>query len=230
MINYNIQNISKIYKNDNSESLTVFSNLSLNLTSNQIISIVGSSGVGKSTLLHIIGSIDTPSSGYLTYKDDNTELNLLDCKDSDLNEFRNTKLGFIFQFHHLLPEFSALENILMPAMIANKKRKNIESKAIELLKFVGIANRANHKPKKMSGGEQQRVAIARAIMNDPKILIADEPTGNLDSRNSDLISELFININKEFGTTILTATHSKEFAAIAPIKYEMRPNELVRLN
>lgn len=230
MINYKIQNISKTYSNPNSDSLTVFKDLSLSLESNQIVSIVGASGVGKSTLLHIIGSIDSPTTGSLLYKDDDTELDLLNCSDSKLNSFRNKKLGFIFQFHHLLPEFTALENVMIPAMIANAKKKNFEAKAKDLLQFVGISNRADHKPKKMSGGEQQRVAIARAIINDPKILIADEPTGNLDSRNSEIISELFIRINKEFGTTILTATHSMDFAAIAPIRYEMKPDGLIKLS
>lgn len=230
MINYNIQNISKTYSNPNSDSLTVFKDLSLTLESNQIVSIVGASGVGKSTLLHIIGSIDTPTTGLLHYKDDNTDLDLLNCPESKLNAFRNSKLGFIFQFHHLLPEFTALENVMIPAMIANSKKKVFEAKAKELLQFVGISNRADHKPKKMSGGEQQRVAIARAIINDPRILIADEPTGNLDSKNSEVISDLFIRINKEFGTTILTATHSKEFAAIAPIRYEMKPDGLINIS
>ncbi|PKL80993.1 MAG: lipoprotein-releasing system ATP-binding protein LolD [Ignavibacteriae bacterium HGW-Ignavibacteriae-4] len=230
MIKYNIQNISKTYTNPNSDSLTVFKDLSLNLESNQIVSIVGASGVGKSTLLHIIGSIDTPTTGSLHYSDYNMELDLLNCNESKLNNFRNSKLGFIFQFHHLLPEFTALENVMIPAMIANTKKKDYEAKAKELLEFVGISNRASYKPKKMSGGEQQRVAIARAIINDPKILIADEPTGNLDSRNSEIISELFIRINKEFGTTILTATHSKEFAAIAPIRYEMKPDGLTNIS
>ena len=230
MIKYNIQNISKTYTNPNSDSLTVFKDLSLTLESNQIVSIVGASGVGKSTLLHIIGSIDTPTTGSLNYSDDNTELDLLNCNESKLNNFRNSKLGFIFQFHHLLPEFTALENVMIPAMIANVKKKDYEAKAKELIEFVGISNRASHKPKKMSGGEQQRVAIARAIINDPKILIADEPTGNLDTRNSEIISELFIRINKEFGTTILTATHSKEFASIAPIRYEMKPDGLTNIS
>lgn len=230
MIKYNIHRISKTYSNPNSDSLTVFKELSLTLESNQIVSIVGASGIGKSTLLHIIGSIDTPTEGTLNYSDENTNLDLLNCSDSKLNHFRNTKLGFIFQFHHLLPEFTALENVMIPAMIANSDKKDYENKALELLKFVGISNRADHKPKKMSGGEQQRVAIARAIINDPRILIADEPTGNLDSRNSDIISELFIKINKEFATTILTATHSKEFASIASTRYEMKPDGLLNIS
>lgn len=230
MLKYEIDNISKAYTVSSSEKLTVFKDLSLEITENQTISIVGASGVGKSTLLHIIGSIDIPTSGTLFYKDDQLKLDLLNSSESQLNQFRNQKLGFIFQFHHLLPEFNALENVMIPAIIANSKKSDYERRAIELLKFVGIDNRANHKPKKMSGGEQQRVAIARAIINNPRILIADEPTGNLDEKNSKIISELFIKINKEFGTTILTATHSREFAAIAGIQYELRPDGLFKLS
>lgn len=230
MIDYSITNITKTYSIPNSNSLTVFKDLTLKLESNQIISIVGASGVGKSTLLHIIGSIDKPTSGNLHYKDNDISLDLLNCSENELNNFRNEKLGFIFQFHHLLPEFNALENIMIPAMIANRKKVDYESKANELLKFVGISNRAKHKPKELSGGEQQRVAIARAIINNPMILIADEPTGNLDSRNSDIIYDLFININKEFGTTIVTATHSKDFASIASIRYEMKSDELINIS
>ncbi|MCB0702871.1 MAG: ABC transporter ATP-binding protein [Candidatus Kapaibacterium sp.] len=230
MIDYSITNITKTYSIPNSNSLTVFKDLTLKLESNQIISIVGASGVGKSTLLHIIGSIDKPTSGNLHYKDNDISLDLLNCSENELNNFRNEKLGFIFQFHHLLPEFNALENIMIPAMIANRKKVDYESKANELLKFVGISNRAKHKPKELSGGEQQRVAIARAIINNPMILIADEPTGNLDSRNSDIIYDLFIKINKEFGTTIVTATHSKDFASIASIRYEMKSDELINIS
>lgn len=230
MIDYSITNITKTYSIPNSNSLTVFKDLTLKLESNQIISIVGASGVGKSTLLHIIGSIDKPTSGNLHYKDNDISLDLLNCSENELNNFRNEKLGFIFQFHHLLPEFNALENIMIPAMIANRKKVDYESKANELLKFVGISNRAKHKPKELSGGEQQRVAIARAIINNPMILIADEPTGNLDSRNSDIVYDLFIKINKEFGTTIVTATHSKDFASIASIRYEMKSDELINIS
>lgn len=230
MLNYNINNISKTFKVSSAETLTVFKNLSLEMSENEIISIVGASGVGKSTLLHIIGSIDSPSSGTLIYTDEHQKLDLLKCSEAELNQFRNTKIGFIFQFHHLLPEFSAIENVMIPAIIANKKKKEYSEKARMLLEFVGIENRSNHKPHKMSGGEQQRVAIARAIVNDPRILIADEPTGNLDEKNSAVISELFLKINKEFGTTILTATHSKDFASIAEKQYELKSTGLTKIN
>jgi lipoprotein-releasing system ATP-binding protein len=202
----------------------------MDLRENQSISIVGASGVGKSTLLHIIGSIDSPSSGDLVYKDGELELDIVNSSEAKLNKFRNSKLGFIFQFHHLLPEFSALENVMIPAIIAGGKKKDYENRAFELLKFVGIEHRAKHKPKKMSGGEEQRVAIARAVINSPKILIADEPTGNLDEKNAEIISGLFTKIKNEFGTTIITATHSKEFASMADMQYELKPTGLIRLN
>ena len=196
----------------------------------QIISIVGASGVGKSTLLHIIGSIDKPTSGNLAYTDDTLDLDIVSANEKQLNSFRNEKLGFIFQFHHLLPEFTALENVMIPALISNKNRKSTEEKAKELLDFVGISHRLNHKPKKMSGGEQQRVAIARSIINNPRILIADEPTGNLDEKNSETVANLFMKINSELGTTILTATHSREFAEMANIRYELKQTGIVKIN
>lgn len=230
MLKYKIENISKSYPISNKEGLSVFTDLSFELKENQSISIVGASGVGKSTLLHILGTIDAPTTGSLIYQDDEFELDIVNSSQEKLNKFRNEKLGFIFQFHHLLPEFSALENVMIPSIIANEKKQDYEKKALELLRFVGIEDRANHKPKKMSGGEQQRVAIARAIINNPKIIIADEPTGNLDNKNSDIISNLFLKIKAEFGTTIITATHSKEFASITDIRYELEADGLKQLN
>lgn len=230
MLLYNIENIEKTYKVSESESLTIFKDLSFEINSQQIISIVGASGVGKSTLLHIIGTIDKPTSGKLSYTDENLELDIINSNEKQLNNFRNEKLGFIFQFHHLLPEFTALENVMIPALISKDNKKIAEERAKELLEFVGISHRLDHKPKKMSGGEQQRVAIARSIINNPNILIADEPTGNLDEKNSDIIANLFMKINKEMGTTILTATHSREFAQMADTKYELKQNGLFNLN
>lgn len=230
MLKYKIEHIEKTYKVSESESLTIFKDLSFEINSQQIISIVGASGVGKSTLLHIVGTIDKPTSGNLKYKDNDLELNIVNSNEKQLNKFRNEKLGFIFQFHHLLPEFTALENVMIPALISKNNKKVAEERAKELLEFVGISHRLNHKPKKMSGGEQQRVAIARSIINNPNILIADEPTGNLDAKNSDNIANLFIKINKEMGTTILTATHSHEFAQMADTKYELKQNRLISLS
>lgn len=230
MLKYIIENISKSYVVSDTETLTIFKDLSFNIVESKILSIVGASGVGKSTLLHIIGSIDKPSSGKLNYTDDDLDLDIINSNEKQLNKFRNEKLGFIFQFHHLLPEFTALENVMIPALISNRNKKDSENKAKELLDFVGISHRLDHKPKKMSGGEQQRVAIARSIINNPKILIADEPTGNLDEKNSEVIATLFHKINKEFGTTILTATHSKEFAQIADERFELRPTGLFLLS
>lgn len=230
MLIYNIVNIEKTYKVSESESLTIFKDLSFEINDQQIISIVGASGVGKSTLLHIVGSIDKPTSGNLNYIDQELELDIVNTNEKQLNKFRNEKLGFIFQFHHLLPEFTAIENVMIPALISKNNKKDAEERAKELLEFVGISHRLNHKPKKMSGGEQQRVAIARSIINNPKILIADEPTGNLDEKNSEIIAKLFTKINKEMGTTILTATHSREFAQIADTRYELKQNGLFSIS
>ena len=230
MLNYKISNIEKTYNVSDDESLTIFKDLTFELLDKKIVSIVGASGVGKSTLLHIIGTIDKPTKGKLLYTDDNLELDIVNANEKQLNKFRNEKLGFIFQFHHLLPEFTALENVMIPALISNQPKKKVEERAKNLLDFVGISNRLDHKPKKMSGGEQQRVAIARSIINNPKVLIADEPTGNLDEKNSETIANLFEKINQEIGTTILTATHSRDFAEIAHVRYELKQNGLFQLN
>lgn len=230
MMNYKIENITKIFKSPNGDELVVFENLTHNINGGEITSIVGASGSGKSTLLHIVGTIDKPTSGKLNYKDDKVDLDLVSAKPKELNLFRNLKLGFIFQFHHLLPEFTAIENVMIPAKIAGKNDKIAKNKAMELLHFVGLEDRVDHKPKKMSGGEQQRVAIARAIINEPKLLIADEPTGNLDEKNSDIVSDLFHKINDKTGTAILLATHSTKFAAIANKRYELTNKKLNQLS
>ena len=229
-MNYKIQNLTKVFESPNGEDLVVFDNLSLSLTSGQITSIVGASGTGKSTLLHIVGTIDKPTKGQLEYTDENSNYNLVTATQKELDYFRNTKLGFIFQFHHLLPEFTALENVMVPAKIAGTNDKMAKEKAMDLLNFVGLDKRMDHKPKKMSGGEQQRVAIARSIINEPKLLIADEPTGNLDEKNSDLIAELFQKVNQKTDTAILLATHSSKFAAIANNRYELSNKGLVQFN
>lgn len=230
MMNYKINSLTKIFESPNGDDLTVFENINLLLKEREISSIVGASGSGKSTLLHIVGTIDKPTSGSLIYKDEELDIDLVSASQKLLNSFRNTKLGFIFQFHHLLPEFTAIENVMIPAKIAGVNDKVAKQKAMELLQFVGLENRVDHKPKKMSGGEQQRVAIARAIINEPQLLIADEPTGNLDERNSDLIAEMFTKVNEKTGTAILLATHSSKFASIANIRYELSNKGLAQLN
>jgi len=226
MMNYKIDNITKIFKSPYGDELVVFENLTHSITNGEITSIVGASGSGKSTLLHIVGTIDKPTSGNLNYSDTDVNLDLVSATQKELNQFRNSKLGFIFQFHHLLPEFTAIENVMIPAKIAGISDKIAKQKAMELLQFVGLEDRVDHKPKKMSGGEQQRVAIARAIINEPKLLIADEPTGNLDEKNSDIVAELFNKINEKTGTSILLATHSTKFAAIANNRYELANKQL----
>lgn len=220
--------ISKIYNSSKTEELVVFENISLSLQKDTITSIQGASGVGKSTLLHIMGSIDKPSMGTVTYSINNNEYDLSKIDDKTLNEIRNKHLGFIFQFHHLLPEFNALENVLMPAFISGKG-KSSETKALELLDFVGLADRSKHKPSELSGGEQQRVAIARALINDPVIIFADEPTGNLDEKNSATIMELLSRVKSEFNTAMLIATHSKEVAEFAEIKLQLKSSGLENL-
>ncbi len=226
MMNYKIDNITKIFKSPNGDELVVFENLNHSITDGEITSIVGASGSGKSTLLHIVGTIDKPTSGELNYSDGDVNLDLVSASQRELNHFRNSKLGFIFQFHHLLPEFTTIENVMIPAKIAGISDKIAKQKAMELLQFVGLEDRVDHKPKKMSGGEQQRVAIARAIINEPKLLIADEPTGNLDEKNSDIVAEMFSKINEETGTAILLATHSTKFAKIANNRYELSNKQL----
>jgi lipoprotein-releasing system ATP-binding protein len=171
--------------------------------------------------LHILGSIDKPDSGKVLYKIDEDEIDILQLKDQELSKLRNNKIGFIFQFHHLLPEFTAIENIMMPALIKGIKYKTAEKKAYKLMKIVGIDHRTENKPSELSGGEQQRAAIARALINDPFIIIADEPTGNLDEKNSNAVLKLLNDLIKELSLTFLVATHSKQVAENADIKLMM---------
>lgn len=177
----------------------------------EIVSIVGASGAGKSTLLHILGTLEKPDSGEVLIE--NT--NVTKLSDKALSAFRNQKIGFVFQFHHLLPEFSALENICLPAFIAGIHRNEAEKKAHELLDFLNLSHRATHKPAELSGGEQQRVAIARALINQPQVVLADEPTGNLDSENAAEIHQLILELRKAFNQTFVIVTHNQELAAIA---------------
>ena len=196
--------IKKSYGN-----LEILKGINLKISKGECVSIVGASGAGKSTLLQLIGALDTPNHGNLIINDE-------DITNSDnLSEFRNKSIGFIFQFHNLLPEFTALENICIPAFISGTKTKVAQKKAFELLKKLGLENRASHKPSQLSGGEQQRVAVARALINDPTILLADEPSGNLDSKNANELHELILKINKDFNQTCIIVTHNMEFANMA---------------
>jgi lipoprotein-releasing system ATP-binding protein len=187
-------------------SLEVLKGVDIDIRQGEIVCIVGSSGAGKSTLLHILGTLDTADSG--TIRMDGTELN----KKAKLNQFRNKHMGFVFQFHHLLPEFTALENVCIPGWIANRNKKEIEKEAISLLQKLGLKDRAQHKPQQLSGGEQQRVAVARALINRPRIVFADEPTGNLDSKNAKELHQLFAELQEELQQTFLIVTHNEELA------------------
>ncbi len=189
----------------------VLKGIDLQVNEQEIVSIAGASGAGKSTLLQILGTIEKPDRGRIII--DGVEVSRL--KDKELSAFRNKKIGFVFQFHHLLPEFTALENICIPAFIAGKSRKEAEIRAYELLDFIHLNERAGHKPAELSGGEQQRVAVARALMNNPSVVFADEPSGNLDSSASDDLHRLFFDLRNDFGQTFVIVTHNKALAAMA---------------
>lgn len=196
-------NISKSYGD-----LTVLNNLDIEIKQNEIAAIVGKSGSGKSTLLHILGTLDAPDSGSIKIADtDITKLN-----EHELAKFRNQKIGFIFQFHHLLGEFTALENVCIPAYINGDDVKSTEKKATELLSYLGLKDRLKHKPNELSGGEQQRVAIARSLINQPAIVFADEPTGNLDDHTSEDLFQLLLQLRRDYNQTFVLVTHSKDIA------------------
>ncbi|MFN5426914.1 MAG: ABC transporter ATP-binding protein [Bacteroidota bacterium] len=205
-------------------SLRVLTDISPELNKGEIVSIVGSSGAGKSTLLHILGTLDRPDSGTLVLRD--TPLHALTGKK--LAAFRNRHMGFVFQFHHLLPEFSALENICIPAWIAGTPKKEAAEKAAFLLQKLGLEGRGSHRPTELSGGEQQRVAVARALINQPDVVLADEPTGNLDSKHARELHELFLQLRDEMGHSFLIVTHNKELAALSDRILEMKDGELMR--
>ena len=192
------------------DSLEVLKGLDFSAQEGEILSIMGPSGAGKSTLLQILGTLSTPDSGTLEIDG----CDVLDLKGKELASFRGRKIGFVFQAHHLLPEFTALENVMMPALIAGRKQKEAKTVALELLDSVGLADRTNHKPSELSGGEQQRVAIARALINNPSVLFADEPTGNLDSATKQEIHNLLFSLREKYGQTIIIVTHDPELAAL----------------
>lgn len=198
-------------------ALEVLKGIDLSVRKGEVVSIVGPSGAGKTTLLQIIGTLGRPDSGGIVI--DGVPVHTL--TDRNLSKFRNTKIGFIFQFHHLLPEFSSLENVMIPAFIAGKERKTTERKALELLEILGMSHRLTHKPAELSGGEQQRVAIARALINDPAVLLADEPSGNLDTKNRDELHRLFFHLRDKLGQTIVIVTHDEQLATLSDRKIEM---------
>jgi lipoprotein-releasing system ATP-binding protein len=204
--------------------LDVLKGIDLTIESGEVLSIVGASGAGKSTLLHCIGTLDLPSSGRLWVAGE--ELTAL--SGAKLAQFRNRFIGFVFQFHHLLPEFTALENVMMPGLIAGRSRNDMRKRATELLTLIGLGHRETHRPGELSGGEQQRVAVARALALQPRLLLADEPTGNLDTATGDAVHDLFFQINREYGTTIVVVTHNPGFAQRMPRVVEMRDGKILQ--
>lgn len=201
----------------------ILDGLDLSIEKGQLVTIIGASGAGKSTLLQIIGTLDSPDTGEL-YIDGNAIHTLSDKK---LSKFRNTDIGFVFQFHHLLPEFTALENVIMPGLINGERRKDLEIKGTELLKKLKVEQRATHKPSEMSGGEQQRVAVARALINNPAVILADEPSGNLDTQNADELHNLFLELKEQLNQTFIIVTHNRELAKLSDRVIEIEDGKIV---
>lgn len=204
-------------------SLQVLKKVSLTIENNKVVTIVGPSGAGKSTLLHIIGTLDKADRGEVVI--DGVNLNQL--SDDKLAEFRNRHIGFVYQFHHLLPEFTALENVAMPALIAGKSRKESFNRAQELLDFLKLGDRVGHKPAQLSGGEQQRVSVARALMNNPELILADEPSGNLDTENARKLHDLFFVLRDTFKQTFLIVTHNEELAELSDRKIVLQDGSVI---
>jgi lipoprotein-releasing system ATP-binding protein len=203
--------------------LWVLKGVDVQIQKGEIVSIVGPSGSGKSTLLHILGTLDAASNGEVFLQDKK----ITDLKGKQLSAFRNKHIGFVFQFHHLLPEFNALENVCIPGWIAGRKKKEVEEQAESLLKSLGVGERLDHKPNALSGGEQQRVAVARALINTPDIIFADEPTGNLDSANAGELHQLFFDLREKFQQTFLIVTHNEELAKMSDRILHMKDGKIV---
>ncbi|MEG0378960.1 MAG: ABC transporter ATP-binding protein, partial [Eubacterium sp.] len=212
------KNIKKSYG-----ELQVLKGINLKIAQGEIVSIVGASGAGKSTLLQIMGSLLHPDNGEVIIDG----VNICALSSDKLSVFRNKKIGFVFQFHHLLPEFTALENVMMPALIAKTNEKEARARAAELLTDLGLKERITHKPAQMSGGEQQRVAVARALINNPAVLFADEPSGNLDSKNKEELHNLFFDLRKKYGQTIVIVTHEKDLAQMCDRCLEMKDGAML---
>ncbi len=208
------------------DELHVLKGVNLHIKKGEIVSIVGASGAGKTTLLQILGTLDLPSKDISTSLIINGE-DILNMKDKAMSQFRNLNLGFIFQFHQLLPEFTALENVCIPGFIAKRNKNEVEQEAKNLLDFLGLSHRINHKPNELSGGEQQRVAVARALINKPAVIFADEPSGNLDTNTAENLHQLFFKLRDEFGQTFVIVTHNEELANMADRKLVMVDGNIV---
>lgn len=212
------RNVTKNYSN-----LPILKGVDITVSKGEIVTIVGSSGAGKSTLLHILGTLDTPTAGEIWLND----VNLTALKGNTLADFRNRHIGFIFQFHHLLPEFTALENVCIPGYIAGARKSQVKEKAVFLLQTLGLKDRLEHKPNTLSGGEQQRVAVARALINDPDVVMADEPTGNLDSRNARELHHLFMELRDQLKQTFIIVTHNEELAPMSDRQLVMKDGKII---
>lgn len=218
---YSLRNVGKAFQG-NEEALEILKNVSLEVPKGEALAIVGASGSGKSTLLHLMGALDRPCSGKIFFN--GKDINLFTPEEQA--KFRNKSLGFVFQFHHLLPEFTTLENVCMPGLIARGKSADIIPEARQLLDQVGLAHRLDSKPATLSGGERQRAAIARALLLKPEVLLADEPTGNLDEHTGSQVADLLLRLNRELGVTLITVTHNRDIAARMDRILELRAGEL----
>jgi lipoprotein-releasing system ATP-binding protein len=206
------------------DALEVLKGVDIEIAKGEIVSIVGPSGAGKTTLLQILGTLDRPDAGDVEVND----VNFSRLNEKELAAFRNKHIGFIFQFHQLLPEFTALENVMIPALIARKDTKSVTARAKELIGYLGLSERMEHKPSELSGGEKQRVAVARALINNPSVLLADEPSGSLDSKNRDELHKLLFDVREKFGLTLVIVTHDKELAALSDRVIEMKDGKMMQ--
>lgn len=214
-----VENIEKCFG-----SLHVLRGISLNINKGEVISIVGPSGAGKTTLLQIMGTLDTPDTGKILING----MNVLQLKEKELSAFRNQHIGFVFQFHQLLPEFTAIENVMMPALIAGKNKLDAHQKAFELLSFMGLQNRSDHKPNELSGGEKQRVAVARALVNHPDVVLADEPSGSLDSLNKTELHQLFFDLRSRLNQTFVIVTHDESLAKMTDRTIHLKDGMIIQ--
>lgn len=213
-----VENIEKSFG-----SLQVLRGISLNINKGEVVSIVGPSGAGKTTLLQIMGTLDTPNAGKVIING----MNVLQLKEKELSAFRNQHIGFVFQFHQLLPEFTAIENVMMPALIAGKNKLDAHQEALELLSFMGLQNRSDHKPNELSGGEKQRVAVARALVNHPDVVLADEPSGSLDSLNKTELHQLFFELRNRLNQTFVIVTHDESLAKMTDRTIHLKDGMIV---
>jgi lipoprotein-releasing system ATP-binding protein len=217
------EDLVKSYQTTKKKKLEVLKSISLEIEENKISVIIGASGAGKSTLLHLLGGLDRPDKGKVFFDGEN----IFDLPDDSLAKFRNKNIGFVFQFHYLLPEFTAVENVAIPQMIRGISLNNSLRRAEELIDAVGLRERINHKPAELSGGEQQRVAVARALANDPSVIFADEPTGNLDSENSEAIHKIIVDLRDKFNKTFVIVTHNSSLVKLADKVFEMKDGKIL---